>query len=72
MLDLLPSFGAITWWRSVPSIRYAGSGNSVQGIGWALNEYYDIDIQGIMKNNTLLDYRMPISLDLPMIDTEII
>ncbi len=47
-------------------------GGSVQGIGWALNEYYDIDIQGIMKNNTLLDYRMPISLDLPMIDTEII
>ena len=47
-------------------------GGSVQGIGWALNEYYHIDNEGIMKNNTLLDYRMPISLDLPMIDTEII
>ena len=47
-------------------------GGSVQGIGWALNEYYHMDNEGIMKNNTLLDYRMPISLDLPMIDTEII
>jgi len=37
MLDLLPSFGAITWWRSVPSIRYAGSGNSVQGIGCTIS-----------------------------------
>ena len=27
---------------------------------------------GVMKNSTLLDYRMPIALDLPMIDTCII
>ncbi|MSQ40707.1 MAG: xanthine dehydrogenase family protein molybdopterin-binding subunit, partial [Dehalococcoidia bacterium] len=43
-------------------------GGAVQGIGWALNEEYYYNQQGIMTNSSLLDYRMPISLDLPMID----
>ena len=47
-------------------------GGSVQGIGWALNEEYYMDEQGAMRNSTLLDYRMPTSLDLPMIDTVIV
>jgi len=47
-------------------------GGSVQGIGWALNEEYFMDEQGGMTNTSLLDYRMPTSLDLPMIDTCII
>ena len=47
-------------------------GGSVQGIGWALNEEYFMDADGGMRNNTLLDYRMPTSLDLPMIDTCIV
>ena len=47
-------------------------GGAVQGIGWALNEEYFFDDSGTMMNPTFLDYRMPISLDLPMIDTVIV
>ena len=47
-------------------------GGVVQGIGWALNEEYRFDDQGGMLNSSFLDYRMPISLDLPMIDTVIV
>lgn len=47
-------------------------GGSVQGIGWALNEEYYMDDKGRMTNSTFLDYRMPTSLDLPMIDTVIV
>ena len=47
-------------------------GGSVQGLGWALNEEYYYDENGVMKNGSFLDYRMPISLDVPMIDTVII
>ena len=44
-------------------------GGAVQGIGWAINEEYFYNDQGLMANASLLDYRMPTSLDLPMIDT---
>jgi CO/xanthine dehydrogenase Mo-binding subunit len=37
-----------------------------------LNEEYFIDSDGGMTNSTLLDYRMPVALDLPMIDTVIV
>ena len=47
-------------------------GGSVQGIGWALNEEYYMGENGQMMNPSLLDYRMPVSLDLPMIDTVIV
>ena len=47
-------------------------GGSVQGIGWALNEEYYMSQDGTMVNSSLLDYRMPTSLDLPMIDTVIV
>ncbi len=47
-------------------------GGVVQGIGWALNEEYFYNDQGEMANSSFLDYRMPTSLDLPMIDTVII
>ena len=47
-------------------------GGLVQGIGWALNEEYFVDDKGLMVNSSFLDYRMPISLDLPMIDTVIV
>ena len=47
-------------------------GGVAQGIGWALNEEYFMNDDGTMANSTLLDYRMPISLDLPMIDTVIV
>ncbi len=44
-------------------------GGVVQGIGWALNEEYAYNARGEMTNASFLDYRMPTSLDLPMIDT---
>ncbi|HLE90287.1 MAG TPA: xanthine dehydrogenase family protein molybdopterin-binding subunit [Anaerolineales bacterium] len=47
-------------------------GGVAQGVGWALNEEYLYDDQGRLINSSLLDYRMPVALDLPMIDTIII
>ena len=47
-------------------------GAVAQGVGWALNEEYFTNVDGIMENSTFLDYRMPTSLDLPMIDTVIV
>jgi len=47
-------------------------GGTVQGIGWGLNEEYFMEPDGRMANSTFLDYRMPIALDLPMIDTVIV
>ena len=47
-------------------------GGTVQGIGWALNEEYFMTENGAMANSTFLDYRMPLALDLPMIDTVIV
>ena len=44
-------------------------GGAAQGIGWALNEEYFMNEDGVMLNSSYLDYRMPIALDLPMIDT---
>ena len=47
-------------------------GGVVQGIGWALNEEYFFNEDGQMTNSSFLDYRMPTSLDLPMISTVIV
>ena len=43
-------------------------GGVVQGIGWAMNEEYFYDKEGHLLNGSLLDYRMPTALDLPMIE----
>ena len=47
-------------------------GGASQGIGMALNEEYIWDDKGRMVNSSLLDYRMPTALDLPMLDTIIV
>ncbi len=47
-------------------------GGVVQGIGWALNEEYVYNDAGNMVNSSFLDYRMPTSLDLPMIDAVLV
>ena len=47
-------------------------GGVAQGIGWALNEEYFFSADGGLLNSSFLDYRMPTSLDLPMIDTVIV
>ena len=43
-------------------------GGAVQGIGWALSEGYFYNADGTMANPTFLDYRMPTTLDLPMVE----
>jgi CO/xanthine dehydrogenase Mo-binding subunit len=47
-------------------------GGVAQGVGWALNEEYFYDKDGHLLNASLLDYRMPTALDLPMIETVIV
>ena len=47
-------------------------GGAAQGLGWALNEEYIYDANGVMENAGFLDYRVPVASDLPMIDTEIV
>ena len=44
-------------------------GGVAQGAGMALSEEYVYDEQGVMRNASLLDYRMPTALDLPDIET---
>ena len=47
-------------------------GGTSQGIGWALNEEYFMNEKGELENTSLLDYRMPTSLDLPPIEAVIV
>lgn len=52
-----------------PYVEGQIQGGVTQGIGWGLNEEFYYDEQGRLANASLLDYRMPVALDLPMIDT---
>jgi CO/xanthine dehydrogenase Mo-binding subunit len=47
-------------------------GAAAQGIGMALTEEYYLGDDGRIMNASFLDYRMPTSLDLPMIDTVLV
>lgn len=47
-------------------------GGAAQGIGWALNEEYVYDENGVMENPGFLDYRIPLASDLPMIEAIIV
>lgn len=47
-------------------------GGTVQGIGWALNEEYFFTADGTLANSSFLDYRMPTTVDVPMIETVIL
>ena len=47
-------------------------GGVAQGVGWALNEEYIYDSDGVMENPSFLDYRVPVASDLPMIDAIIV
>ena len=47
-------------------------GGVAQGIGMALTEGYYFDKDGRMHNNSFLDYRMPTTLDVPMIETVLV
>jgi CO/xanthine dehydrogenase Mo-binding subunit len=43
-------------------------GGVTQGIGWALNEEYIYDQAGRLDNPGFLDYRVPVTSDVPMIE----
>ena len=47
-------------------------GGVAQGIGMSLTEEYFYDDEGHLANGSFLDYRMPTTLDLPMIDVELV
>ena len=47
-------------------------GSVVQGLGWALSEGFDYGADGRLRNASLLDYRLPTSLDVPRIDCVIV
>ena len=47
-------------------------GGAAQGIGWALSEEYIYNKDGKLDNPSFLDYRMPVSSDLPMLDSVIL
>jgi CO/xanthine dehydrogenase Mo-binding subunit len=47
-------------------------GGAAQGIGMALHEDYFYDEHGLLRNSSLLDYRQPTTLDVPMIDTVLV
>jgi CO/xanthine dehydrogenase Mo-binding subunit len=47
-------------------------GGVVQGIGWALNEECIFAGDGKLDNASFLDYRMPVTSDLPMIEAVVL
>ena len=47
-------------------------GGVVQGIGWALNEEYVYGDDGCLTNAGFLDYRVPVTSDVPMIDAVLV
>ena len=47
-------------------------GGVAQGIGMSLTEEYFYDDEGRLQNASLLDYRMPTTLDVPMIETVLV
>jgi CO/xanthine dehydrogenase Mo-binding subunit len=55
-----------------PSVEGQLQGGASQGIGWALNEEFVYDKAGKLENASFLDYRIPVTSDLPMIDTIVV
>ena len=60
--------------KAIPPAYVEGQlqGGAAQGLGWALNEEYIYNEEGVLENPGCLDYRIPVCSDLPMIDTEIV
>ena len=55
-----------------PYVEGQMQGAVAQGAGWALLEEYWYDDSGVMANDSLLDYRTPTALDLPLIEAIIV
>ncbi|MAV26215.1 MAG: oxidoreductase [Gammaproteobacteria bacterium] len=82
-VDVDPETGKVTLLRYT-TVQDAGTaihrdavegqmqGGAVQGIGWALNEEYVYNNKGALENPGFLDYRIPLTSDLPMIETIIV
>ena len=47
-------------------------GGATQGIGWALSEDWSVNAAGALQNANLLDYRLPASMDVPPIGTQVV
>ena len=47
-------------------------GAAAQGIGMGVTEDYFYDKDGMLRNSSLLDYRIPTALDVPMIETVLV
>jgi xanthine dehydrogenase molybdenum-binding subunit len=47
-------------------------GGAAQGFGWALNEGYYYTDEGLLANSSFLDYRIPTTLDVPMLESVIV
>ena len=60
--------------KAISPVQVEGQlqGAAAQGIGWALNEEYIYGADGKLQNPGLLDYRLPVASDVPMIDTVIV
>ncbi len=52
-----------------PSVEGQIQGGIAQGVGWALTEEMIYAADGRLLNPTFLDYRMPVALDLPRLET---
>ena len=55
-----------------PYVEGQMQGGVAQGAGWALLEEYWYDADGVLVNDSLLDYRTPTALDLPLIETIVV
>lgn len=55
-----------------PSVEGQLQGGASQGIGWALNEAFIYDDEGKLENASFLDYRIPVTSDLPMIEAIVV
>jgi xanthine dehydrogenase molybdenum-binding subunit len=70
-VTLLRYTGAQDCGRAVnpPAVEGQIQGGIAQGIGWALTEEMIYAEDGRLLNPTFLDYRMPVALDLPRLET---
>jgi xanthine dehydrogenase molybdenum-binding subunit len=60
--------GEVRRCKSPPRIQ----GAVAQGVSMVLTGEYFFGADGRMQNSSFLDYRMPTTLDLPMIDTVLV
>ena len=70
--DLAVACVATFVWAFLPPGLLKHFAFSLATAGWALSEEYCYDSAGRLLNASLLDYRMPTCLDMPMIETVLV